>query len=74
MIDPRRLAINIDGVVANTMQLFLRCFVEDRLDTCFLMQQHDITPVVFVQPWNRRPHSSMAVDSWDQLKNIIQWS
>lgn len=50
------------------------CFVEDRLDTCFLMQQHDITPVVFAQPWNRQPHPFMEVESWDQLENVIQWS
>lgn len=51
----------------------IACFVEDRLYTCFLMQQHDITPVVFAQPRNRRPHPFLEVDSWDQLENIIQW-
>lgn len=46
-------------------------FVEDRLETCFLMHEHDITPVVFVQPWNRRPHPFIEVNDWDQLEKLI---
>jgi len=49
-------------------------FVEDRLDTCFLMQEHNITPVVFIQPWNRRPHPFMEIDGWRQLERLIHWS
>ncbi len=48
-------------------------FVEDRLETCFLLQQHEIEPVVFVQPWNREPHPFAEVESWEQLEALIQW-
>ncbi len=48
-------------------------FVEDRLDTCFLLQKYNITPVVFVQPWNRQPHPFMDVDGWLQLEKLIDW-
>lgn len=48
-------------------------FVEDRLETCFLLDKHDITPVVFVQPWNRESHPFVEVETWDQLEELIQW-
>jgi uncharacterized protein len=48
-------------------------FVEDRLETCFFLQNHDITPVLFAQPWNRRAHPFDEVDTWDQLARLIDW-
>jgi hypothetical protein len=48
-------------------------FVDDRLDTCFLLQQHDITPLVYVQPWNRKSHPFLEVDGWRQLEMLIDW-
>jgi uncharacterized protein len=51
----------------------ITCFVEDRLDTCFLLQERDITPVLFVQPWNRQPHPFQEVGDWAQLETLIDW-
>ena len=48
-------------------------FVEDRLDTCFLLQNYDITPVLFSQPWNRQPHPFQEVADWAQLEGLIDW-
>ncbi len=48
-------------------------FVDDRLDTCFLLQQYDITPLVYVQPWNRQRHPFLEVDGWRQLELLIDW-
>lgn len=48
-------------------------FVEDRLETCFLLQDRDITPILFVQPWNRRPHPFREVADWKQLESLIDW-
>lgn len=48
-------------------------FVDDRLDTCFLLQQHDITPLVYVQPWNRQNHPFLEIDGWRQLEMLIDW-
>jgi len=45
----------------------IRFFVEDRLETCFLLSQTGITPILFVQPWNRFPHPFREVASWDEL-------
>jgi len=46
-------------------------FVEDRLETCFLLQDAGIRPVLFKQPWNREPHPFVEVDSWDELQGLI---
>ena len=48
-------------------------FVEDRLETCFLLQDHDITPILYTQPWNRRPHPFQEVENWEQLERLIDW-
>ncbi len=48
-------------------------FVEDRLDTCYLLQNCDITPVLFAQPWNRSPHPFQEVEDWAQLERLIDW-
>lgn len=48
-------------------------FVEDRLATCYLLQDCDITPILFAQPWNRRPHPFQEVVDWVQLERLIAW-
>jgi uncharacterized HAD superfamily protein len=46
-------------------------FIDDRLDTCFLLQDAGIQPVLFQQPWNREPHPFVEVDSWHELKKLF---
>lgn len=46
-------------------------FVEDRLDTCFLLRAAGITPILFRQPWNRETHPFIEVGSWDELGELI---
>ena len=46
-------------------------FVEDRLETCFLLADAGINPVLFRQPWNRRPHPFKEVGSWEELLPCI---
>ena len=48
-------------------------FVEDRLETCYLLQEVPIIPIVFQQPWNRKPHPFRVVESWDELSTMIAW-
>ncbi len=48
-------------------------FVEDRLETCFILADAGIHPVLFAQPWNRRPHPFLEVSSWEELDALIQW-
>lgn len=46
-------------------------FVEDRLETCFELARAGITPIVFAQPWNRRPHPFPEVASWPELAALL---
>jgi len=48
-------------------------FVEDRLETCFLLQDAGVQPVLFRQPWNREPHPFVEVSSWDDLQALIEF-
>ena len=48
-------------------------FVEDRLETCFALQAAGIEPILFEQPWNRRPHPFVEVGTWDALAALIQF-
>lgn len=46
-------------------------FVEDRLETCFTLAAAGIRPILFRQPWNRKPHPFIEVDGWRQLESLI---
>ena len=46
-------------------------FIEDRLETCFALDRGGITPVVFRQPWNRRPHPFQEVGSWSEVADLL---
>lgn len=48
-----------------------RYFVEDRLETCFLLEEAGITPILFRQPWNRKAHPFIEVGSWRELEAKI---
>ncbi|MBU0733366.1 MAG: haloacid dehalogenase [Pseudomonadota bacterium] len=51
----------------------IRYFVEDRLETCYLIRESPVTPIVFEQPWNRKDHPFQSVRSWDEIHDIIEW-
>jgi hypothetical protein len=51
----------------------VRYFVEDRLDTCHRIAEMGITPIVYEQPWNRRPHPFQVVQDWDDIARLIAW-
>lgn len=49
-------------------------FVDDRLDTCRLLAEQGITPIVYDQPWNRQPHPFTVVKNWDDISALIDWN
>lgn len=51
----------------------VRWFVEDRLETCFLLEPAGIQPILFRQPWNREPHPFPEVESWDELAEMMDF-
>ena len=48
-------------------------FVEDRLETCYRLQDAGIAPILFKQPWNRRPHPFVEVGCWEELEGLIDF-
>lgn len=50
-------------------ELKIRYFVEDRLETCELLSQNGIQPLLFDQPWNRLPEAVAfpRIENWSQL-------
>lgn len=46
-------------------------FLEDRLETCFQLARHGIQPLLYDQPWNRRPHFFPVIYSWQELAKLI---
>ncbi len=51
----------------------VKYFVEDRLDTCYLLQEISITPIVFEQPWNKKKHPFPIAKGWEELADMIIW-
>lgn len=51
----------------------VKYFVEDRLETCYLLEEISVFPIVFEQPWNRKPHPFPVVKSWDEISAMIEW-
>ncbi len=62
---------NYDGKLQYLNDLNIKYFVEDRLETCDLIIQSGIIPIVFEQPWNNRPHPYQSVTNWDELSLLI---
>ncbi len=51
----------------------ITCFVEDRLETCYRLQDVGIAPILFKQPWNREAHPFVEVGSWQELEGLIDF-
>ncbi len=49
-------------------------FVEDRLETCFLLAEAGLAPIVYRQPWNRRPHPFTEVGGWADIEALLRFS
>ena len=49
-------------------------YVEDRLETCFALRDAGIVPILFRQPWNRKPHQFTEVGSWAELERLIDFN
>ena len=60
-----------DGKIEVLHEAGIRWFVEDRLETCHLLKEAGIEPVVFSQPWNQQPHDYLTVHSWQELEERI---
>jgi len=76
-LDPASIEIIATGSFIAKIEVLLDrgiyYFVEDRLETCFSLQESGIVPVLFKQPWNRERHPFMEVSSWQELESLIDF-
>ena len=49
------------------------CFVDDRLETCDLIHEAGILPILYKQPWNRVAHPYREINSWKELEALIDF-
>jgi hypothetical protein len=74
-LDPGRIDIVATGSFEAKIDILkgreMTAFVEDRLETCFLLEAAGITPVLFRQPWNRGAHSFVEVGGWTELASLL---
>ncbi len=60
-----------DGKLDYLLAHGIEYFVEDRLETCFQLARHGITPIVYDQPWNRRRHPFPVVSGWPDISRLL---
>ncbi|MBN2123699.1 MAG: haloacid dehalogenase [Deltaproteobacteria bacterium] len=76
-VDPNRIRLEATTTHQRKLPVLLenrvRYFVEDRLETCYFLEEAHIRPIVFRQPWNDRPHPFLSVRDWRELSRLIAW-
>lgn len=76
-LDSRQVEVVATGTFDNKASVLLdrkiTHFVEDRLETCFTLQDAGIVPILYRQPWNRSPHPFAEVGNWTELARLIDF-
>jgi uncharacterized HAD superfamily protein len=49
----------------------LHYFVDDRAETCKLLAQEGITPLVYTHPWNLNRHELHSVSNWQEIEGLL---
>ena len=58
------------GKASFIKEMGLRYFVDDRVETCFILEKEGIVPIVFNQPWNRGKHAMKTIDNWLAIRDL----
>lgn len=59
-----------DGKAEYINELGLQYFVDDRLQTCLMLEKEGIVPIVYSQPWNRGRHDLRTVSNWHAIREL----
>jgi len=59
-----------DNKTAYIKDLGLKYFVDDRLQTCKMLPNEGITPLVYNQPWNKNGHDLPTVNDWQAIHSL----
>lgn len=52
----------------------LKYFVDDRAETCRILADGKITPLVYSHPWNRNGHGLPTVKDWQEIRALLNLS
>jgi hypothetical protein len=74
-LDPAQIDVTATGSFEAKAEVLrrqdIRVFIEDRLETCFLLSREGIAPILFKQPWNSSPHPFREVASWEEIASLM---
>jgi hypothetical protein len=74
---PQSIDVITTGSHENKVEVLLErnitYFVDDRLDTCDLIHDAGIRPILYKQPWNRVSHPYLEISSWKELEALIDF-
>jgi len=59
-----------DNKTAYIKDLGLKYFVDDRLQTCKMLANEGIIPLVYNQPWNKNGHDLPTVNDWQAIHGL----
>jgi uncharacterized protein len=64
---------SFEGKIDILLERNISYFIEDRFETCVLLKDAGITPILFKQPWNRQNQLFYEVSNWKELEAIIDY-
>lgn len=74
-VAPEHIQVIATGAPEAKLQILkdlrVRYFVEDRVETCHMLAQEGIRPLLYDQPWNRVPSEFPRFVSWSELRRVL---
>jgi uncharacterized protein len=74
-VDPNQIQVIATGEhhlkLGVLKKLGFSYYVDDHLETCRLLHEHKITPIIFDQPWNQKEHPFYRVSNWREIGDIL---
>ena len=64
---------SFEGKAEILLERNISYFLEDRFETCVLLNDAGITPILFKQPWNRENRLFYEVSNWKEFETIIDY-
>lgn len=59
-----------DDKADHIKEMGLQYFVDDRAQTCTILENEGIIPIVYSQPWNYGKHDLQFVDNWLAIREL----
>ncbi len=59
-----------DDKTRHIKEMGIRYFVDDRAQTCLMLEEAGLSPIVFSQPWNRGRHHLPTVENWLAIRAL----